>query len=90
MWKQDNHYLLQFDSLGYSETVFERRLKITKAEGQNPIIGISLAVVTQGNKIRANISILSREKLSLDDFHKIVRENKVVFERDTYNLRIER
>jgi hypothetical protein len=88
MWSQDGHYLLQLDSQEYTETIFERKIHVTKAD-ETPIIGISLAVVTQRKKIRANISILSKKKLSLDEFHKIVKENNVRWEDETYNLRIE-
>jgi len=89
MWTQNNHYLLQFDSKEYNETVFERKLIVTKAN-DHPIIGIGIAAVTQGYKIRANISILSKKRLSLSDFRKIVEEYKVKYERETYNLKIER
>ena len=90
MWTQGDHYLLQFDSQDYKETIFERRIQITKAKDyEYPIVGISLAVTTIGKRVRANFSVLSRKKLSLDDFRNIIKEHKVVLEKETYNLKIE-
>jgi hypothetical protein len=89
MWVQDNHYLLRFDAQGYKETIFERRIQVTKAN-ESPIVGISLAIVTDGRKIRANVSVLSRNKLSLDDFRSIVKSVGIIFEKETYNLKLER
>lgn len=87
MWAQGNHYLLQFDSKTYEETVFERRIQVTKCD-EYPIVGIGLAVTTQGKKIRANISVLSKRKLSLEDFQNIVKDYNFSFEEDAYNLKI--
>jgi hypothetical protein len=87
MWVQGDHYLLQLDSHEYEETIFERKIKGTKTN-EYPIIGIGLAINSQ-RKIRANISALSKKRLSLNDFNKIVKEHKVILEKETYNLKID-
>jgi hypothetical protein len=86
MWIQGNHYLLQFNSLEYKETIFERKIIPTKAN-EYPIVGIGLAITPQG-KARSCVSMLSKKKLSLNDFYRIAKEHEILFEKETFNLKI--
>lgn len=88
MWVQGDHYLLIFNCKEYEETIFERRIKVTKAN-KYPVVGISLAINPFG-KIRSNVSVLSKKRLSLNDFYKIVNEYKVSLEKETLNLKVEK
>lgn len=88
MWVQGDHYLLQFDSQRYPETIFERRIQVTKTDDA-PIVGISLAITTTARKIRANVSVLSKNKLAMEDFHRIVKAHKIILEKETYNLKVQ-
>jgi hypothetical protein len=87
MWKEDNHLLLSLKGQTYTETIFERRLQGTKVDGY-PIIGISLAINPK-KKIRANVSVLSKKRLTQEDVIKYIKEYKGIAEASTYNLKVE-